>query len=665
MKLFSKKLNINSIFIWMISSILLNFFIESIWRGGISYGFDFLINSFLVFLFNAMIIMFSTSIIFLVKRRIFTFTLISTIWLLLSIANRVVIVFRGSPLTGNDLTLIRSGLLIADNYLSQSDFLLISFSIFIVILLLVILWVFAPKHKNKISYIKNSLGLVIIMLILFISNSIALKTNIVSTNFWNIYYSYRDYGFPYAFSTTTLNNGIKKPSNYSKNLVETLTNSYSDNLIALNTFNSSNNTNFDNYYNTNIIMVQLESFFDPTLINGLVFSEDPIPNFKRLSKEYSSGSLSVSSIGGGTANTEFEVITGMNLDFFSPGEYPYNTILRTTAVESANTLLKEHNYTTHALHNHQGGFYNRNIVFSNLGFDTYTSVEYMDILGKTPLNWAKDDMLINPIIDCLISSEGADFIYTISVQGHGNYPDYKVYSEPKITVTGSYDEGTLNSIEYYTAQINEMDQFIQALIDSISELDEKSIIVFYGDHQPNFNLSESDLSTNNLYSTEYFIWDNIGFEKEDLNLETYQLLSSIFKKIQIENGVINNYHINHINNEDYLSNLKVLQYDILYGKKYSYDSINLFTSSDLKMGVKDIIINDIIEYQSDIYIYGENFTSFSKVLLNSNIVSTEFIDSSTLKISNVDLKSSNSISVAQIGDDNTVLSSTSDYLYKK
>ena len=83
------------------------------------------------------------------------------------------------------------------------------------------------------------------------------------------------------------------------------------------------------------------------------------------------------------------------------------------------------------------------------------------------------------------------------------------------------------------------------------------------------------------------------------------------------------------------------------------------------MGVKDIIINDITKYQSDIYIYGENFTNFSRVLLNSTIVSTEFIDSSTLKLSNVNLKSGDSISVAQIGDDNTVLSSTSSYLYNK
>ena len=665
MKQIIKKLNIGSILIWVLASFILIFTIESIWRGGVSSGINFLTNNFGAFLFNFIIILFSTSILFLIKRRIFTFTLISLFWIILSIANKLVISFRGSPLTGNDLTLIKSGLSVADTYLSKSHYIVILITSIFAICLLVILWIFAPKHKNKINYPKNLLCLLLMFLILCGSNAIALKTNAVSTNFWNMYYSYRDYGFPYAFSTTTLNSGIKRPSNYSKALVESLTNYSTDELLALNTFNPNNSSNFENDSHPNIIMIQLESFFDPTLIEDLRFSEDPIPNFRRLCKEYSSGSLSVSSIGGGTANTEFEIITGMNLDFFSPGEYPYNTILRTTAIESANTLLKEHNYTTHALHNHQGGFYNRNIVFSNLGFDSYTSVEYMDILGKTPLNWAKDDMLINPIIDCLNSSEGTDFIYTISVQGHGNYPGYKVYAEPKITVTGPYDEGTLNSIEYYTTQINEMDQFVQALIDSISQLDEQFIIVFYGDHQPNFNLSESDLSTNDLYSTEYFIWDNIGFEKEDLNLETYQLLSSILKKIQIENGVINNYHINHINDEDYLSNLKVLQYDLLYGKKYAYDSINLFTSSDLKMGVKDIIINDITEYQSDIYIYGENFTNFSRVLVNSNIVSTEFIDSSTLKLSNVNLKFGDSISVAQIGDDNTVLSSTSGYLYKK
>ena len=91
--------------------------------------------------------------------------------------------------------------------------------------------------------------------------------------------------------------------------------------------------------NPNIIIIQLESFFDLTFINGVKFNIDPIPNFIHLKENYSTSSFSVSTIGGGTANTKFETISGMNLDFFGPGEYPYNTILKIKAINSINYTL--------------------------------------------------------------------------------------------------------------------------------------------------------------------------------------------------------------------------------------------------------------------------------------------------------------------------------------
>lgn len=103
-------------------------------------------------------------------------------------------------------------------------------------------------------------------------------------------------------------------------------------------------------------MVQLESFFDPTLVKYLQFSQDPVPNFRKLKENFSSGYLTVPSVGAGTANTEFEVLTGMSLQFFGPGEYPYKTILKESTAESVNYDLKELGYSTHAIHNNKGTF---------------------------------------------------------------------------------------------------------------------------------------------------------------------------------------------------------------------------------------------------------------------------------------------------------------------
>ena len=122
----------------------------------------------------------------------------------------------------------------------------------------------------------------------------------------------------------------------------------------------------------NIIMLQLESIINPTHMIDLEFSEDPVPNFRKLKEQFSSGYLKVPSVGAGTANTEFEVISGMNLEFFGAGEYPYKTILRKTTAESINYDLKDLGYSTHAIHNNKGTFYTRQKVFKMLGFDTFT-----------------------------------------------------------------------------------------------------------------------------------------------------------------------------------------------------------------------------------------------------------------------------------------------------
>ena len=82
----------------------------------------------------------------------------------------------------------------------------------------------------------------------------------------------------------------------------------------------------------NIIVVQLESYFDVDEAEFFTTSEDACPNLHEMYKNYSSGYFKVPSVGAGTANTEFEVLTGMNMRFFGPGEYPYKTVVKRPAM---------------------------------------------------------------------------------------------------------------------------------------------------------------------------------------------------------------------------------------------------------------------------------------------------------------------------------------------
>ena len=145
----------------------------------------------------------------------------------------------------------------------------------------------------------------------------ALKAGVVDTYFMNLAYGYRDYGVPYCFISSWVNKGISKPDNYTRGYI---TGRFDKGeLGGRSTYSPEKKKTVDG---SNIIFVQLESFMDPETIKGYSFSQDPIPNFRKMKKKYSSGIFRVPVVGAGTANTEFEAITGISAKFFGPGEYP-------------------------------------------------------------------------------------------------------------------------------------------------------------------------------------------------------------------------------------------------------------------------------------------------------------------------------------------------------
>ena len=652
----------------LLMSLLLTFVVDCISRGSISESMNFISEKSITFLFNALIILLTLSITLLTKRKIFSYSVISAIWVIAAIGYNILLNLRGTPLTGSDLKLIKSGLKIINNYMSKKEILAIIAALFFILILLAFFFIFAPKTRFKINYLL-SLGMIFIIFMIYKGcNYLALNNSIVSNNFWDLEAVYKENGFTYCFSTTLLNNGVSEPESYSQDSIESIFYSLDDSKTA-----NANNLYSDISYSSNeklpnIIIIQLESFFDPLLIEGIEFDVDPIPNFRKLKENYSTGTFSVSTIGGGTANTEFEVLTGLNLDFFAPGEYPYNTTVNSKTSESINYALKESNYSTHAIHNHEGNFYNRNTVFSNLGFDTFTSSEYMLIDERTPLGWAKDTFLIEPILDLLTSTENQDFIYTISVQGHGSYPNDEIVDEKNVNITNISNEKYKNSIEYYANQIYEMDLFIDDLINAVNTLDEDTVIVFYGDHLPNLNLSSDDLSNKNLFATEYVIWDNLGLDKNDVDLEAYQLTSKVLYDLGMDNGIVTKLHQSYLfegenslyNDENkYLDALKSIEYDILAGNEYLYDYISKPAATTLKFGSKDIVLSNLYIEDGKLFAEGKNFTYNSIFLVDGNFATTEFISPNKISCDASVIKSEGSnVFIGQMSGGAQVLSAT-------
>ena len=385
--------------------------------------------------------------------------------------------------------------------------------------------------------------------------------------------------------------------------------------------------------------------------------------------EYSSGYYKVPSVGAGTANTEFESITGMSMRYFGPGEYPYKGILKETTCESAAYVLKNLGYRTHAIHNNEANFYGRRKVFSNLGFDTFTSEEYMaEQDDTTPTDWMRDRNLIKYIMQALDETDDPDYIYTISVQGHGDYPEEPMIENPKIKVSGASSQAENYKWEYFANQMYEMDQFVKNLTDVLSEYEEDVVLVMYGDHLPTMGLKVTDVENKYLFQTQYVIWDNMGLEEKDKNLAAYQMAAEVMNQVGIHEGNVFRFHQARANTKNYQVDLESLQYDILYGDKYIYDGENPFERVKIKLGIKDAELHSI-EKISDgrYYIKGDNFTQSSFLEVNGELFETNFIDEQTLLVLDVQIADGDTVDVAIRSNSSThkVLTRTQKYHYQE
>lgn len=647
---------------------------RSVWKGLI-----YLFREPYAFLLNFSIIIFTLSFGLLLKRRLAYIMTVITIWLTLGIANFVITSKRVTPFSATDLKLLDSIDDIIGKYLNSFELVLIIISVAAVAVIVMIIWIKFPKYCEKIKYGRNVLLVLATGLIMTIIIKVGFSFGLVSLKFPNMTIAYQDYGFPYCFVCSLLYKGVEQPEEYSEDVVKEV----------MKDLNRIHTVNDDKLKTPNVIFLQLESFFDVNKVKDLELSAEATPIFNKLKEEFPSGFLTVNNVGYGTANTEFEVMTGLNLDNFGPGEFPYKTILKTSTCESTAYILKEYGYSTHAIHNNTATFYGRKNVFTRLGYDSFTSVEYMNPQSYTANDWVKDEVLTEEIMKVLKSTDEKDYIYTISVQGHGDYPKESVLENTVIDVVDGYDDLEEKYMwEYYVNMIYEMDVFVGELIKELEAYGEDTVLVLYGDHLPSLNIKESDLENGDLYETEYIVWSNFELEMKDKDIETYQLSSRVLQHLNIDGGVINKFHQVYGEKDEYLSKLHLLAYDILYGEMYAYDGMNPYVQIDMQLGTEDILVTGVhkaiysefmsYEISSDwspedsagfvdivdksYVIEGERFTSSSKVFVNGNEYDTYFVNENTLVIYIDELKSLDVITVSQKSGA-SILTTTEPYTY--
>lgn len=392
-----------------------NLAVESLSRHSLVAGIRHLIYNPVPFAVNTLIITFVLSFALLFRRRVFGIVLLSVPWIGCGIANCVILAFRVTPLSAIDLQIMKLSLVLM--YLSPVQRILLYASVGIAVAGIIFLWIVGPKISGKIHYGKNVASITGLLICMLVIVNVAQSIEAVSRDFENLAGAYSDYGFVYCFSSSMLDTGIDQPNGYDEENI--------NNIVA----SLPETKNTDGALKPDIVLIQLESFVDPKLIKDVTFSDDPAPIHTYLRDKFSHGNLYVPSFGGGTANSEFEILTGINLDYFGPGEYPYKTVLLEESCESMAYNLKEIGYSAHAIHNHTGSFYDRDKVYPNLGFDSFQSKEYMYDYETTPYGWCKDKVLTEEILTALtfpdeengVDSDSPRFVWAVSVQGHGRY----------------------------------------------------------------------------------------------------------------------------------------------------------------------------------------------------------------------------------------------------
>lgn len=633
-----------------ILSFVLTLVIESLSRHDFFGGLSFLFEEPQFFFINFLIIASALTLTYFAPKRAFAQFFVSFVFLAMGVVNYILLFTRTQPFEAVDFSILRTGISIVNIYLSVFQIILCAVAIILCLVGIVILFIKSPKIKPDFKRAAfTSVPAVLLCAFFLLISSIS---GAVPASFKDKNEAYNKYGFTYCFGRSIFDRGISEPLDYSEFTIDEILES----IGKAETVKPQSTPN--------IIFIQLESFMDPKYFSNLIFDEDPVPNFRRLKENYTSGLLSVPSVGSGTANTEFEVLCGMSLDYFGTGEYPYKTILHTKNCETISYNLKELGYKAHAFHNHTGTFYDRNIVYRNLGFDTFTPIEYMNSYDLNPLGWAKDFALHDEIIKALDSTEESDLVFAVSVQGHGKYPSVPVEGEQLINAVGIEDEGLLHQFEYYAYQLHEMDEFIGKLVDTLEDYPEKCVLVLYGDHQPSIEYSADDISLPDKHSSEYVIWSNFSIKRETKNIESYQLSAYVLSRLGMNNGILTKLHQKYMGNEDYQNALEMLEYDMLYGDLIAFGREDPYVSPDMKMGIDPITITDVNIVNDVTYIIGSGFTQSSEIYINNRSVATAFISDGVLIADKTELAVGDTVCVHQITNDFVDLGTSNEFAVK-
>ncbi|WP_421397653.1 LTA synthase family protein [Agrobacterium fabrum] len=337
---------------------------------------------------------------------------------------------------------------------------------------LVALWLLARRHSPGLSWRERAAGLVLALPLLAGLASlmdyshyswVRDRLNIIPM-MWDQQENYRHNGFLMAFAFNIPMANVAAPEGYGDNSIADLT-SKSASFAA----------NKGDY--PDVIMLMSESLWDPTRLENVELSADPMPTIR--TKQ--SGNVFSPEFGGMTANVEFEALTGFSNAFLPYGSIPYQQYIR-RPVPSLASFFRGEGYSAIAMHPFQEWFWNRKQVYKNFGFEEFRSEETLPAMEKRG-NFASDDALMNEIMATADTAKNPLFLFAVTLQGHGPYEAAR-YAENTIDVTGGLTASASQALATYSQGVVEADDALLKLMRWAKKRDRETIIVLFGDHLP-------------------------------------------------------------------------------------------------------------------------------------------------------------------------------------
>lgn len=582
---------------------------------------------------------FTSIYVFIFQKPIIICVVHYSFWCIIAFVSNINLYFKGIPLVFEDLFLVKEAANIASKYINKTVIINLSIIIICLVLVFSILFKYFNNVKINLLNVKNKflrISLSSIYLVLYVvslSNLLDFGKSITYTvSDFNPVDTYNKNGFLHAFYSSANQFLSNQNKDYDLNKVIEIKNTLEEIPKS------------ENPENVNFILIQLESILDPLKLNGVSYSEDPLKNFHELSKNNQSGEIIVPVIGGGTTQTEFEILTGINIKKLFT-RMPYLNLLNHNYIESISNIFEKYSYETTALHNYFSTFYNRTKAYENLGFNNFVPLETISRRDRNENYWYKDYLLIDEIKNKIISTKEKDFIFGVTVEAHG---PYNTEINPKITVKSSLlNEHERIELQNYVNIIKHVDDFIVDLMKSLNETNEDYVLVLYSDHLPALGENQSTfmktLNNEEFFKTPYLIVKSENVKEISLGNEAipaYEFTYRILKELGFDSTVYQNFRENFKNRENFNEYEKQLLLDTSRGHNNIYEN-GVFPYEENKIKVGNFLpsINDIFVENNVLYIIGKNFTPNSKIVVNKKQHDCKYISGNYIKISNYKPKS--------------------------